>query len=82
MLLNDIYTMNKPEVDSILLANLYLTKCKLDDCEPKRIDIARKYLTNKINKVLVERSLEHQKSKSMFTFIFYLFIVQVPLLFQ
>lgn len=62
--------MNKPEVDSILLANLYLTKCKLDNYEPKRIDIARKYLTNKINKVLIERSLEPQKDKSLFTLFF------------
>ena len=60
--------MNKPGIDSILLANLYLIKCKFDECEPERIDVVRKYLTNKINKVLNERVLESQKVKTNFIF--------------
>jgi hypothetical protein len=70
MLLNDTLTMNKTEVDSILLANSYLIKCKLDNCEPQRIDIARKYLTSKINKALNKRTLENQKNKTL-SFIFF-----------
>ena len=52
--------MNKPEVESILLANLYLTKCKLDNSSENKIELARKFLTIKINKLLAERKLINQ----------------------
>lgn len=59
--------MNKPEVESILLANLYLIKCKLDmNTGENKIDLARKFLTTKINKALVERSCKkHQLTKAL-----------------
>ncbi len=48
--------MNKPDIESILLANWYLINCKKSngvDCDS--VNIARKYLTTRINKALVER---------------------------
>lgn len=46
----------KSEIDSILLANWYLVKCKLDDSKNSEIkSIARNFLTQKINKVLTQR---------------------------
>lgn len=45
---------DKPEVDTILVANCYLLKCKLSD--DNKSDLARKYLTSLIAKALKERT--------------------------
>lgn len=46
----------KSELDSILVANWYLIKCKFDEKKNSESEkIARLYLTNKINKVLTQR---------------------------
>lgn len=47
----------KSEIESILLANLYLVKCKFD-CKKngESANIARKFLTQKIKKVLLQRN--------------------------
>lgn len=45
---------NKQDIDSILLANLYCINCQRQNnfgCQ----EVARKYLTRKINKALIER---------------------------
>ncbi len=45
---------DKPEVDTILAANCYFLKCKLENnCE--KSELARKYLTLLINKTLTKR---------------------------
>jgi len=41
------------DIDSILLANLYFVSC---NCKGKRYELARKYLTSKINKTLTNRN--------------------------
>lgn len=45
------------EIESILVANLYLVKCKFD-CEKNEEskNIARKFLTQKIKKALLQRN--------------------------
>jgi hypothetical protein len=45
---------DKPEVDTILAANCYFLKCKLENnCE--KSELARKYLTLLIKKTLTKR---------------------------
>lgn len=46
----------KQDVESILLANWYLIKCKMERPECNKTEIARKYLAAKINKTLFERT--------------------------
>ena len=48
----------KTDIDSILLANWYLTMCKLNGGSHRcpKTDLARKYLVAKINKALFERT--------------------------
>lgn len=48
----------KTDIDSILLANWYLTMCKLQSKSHKcsKTELARKYLVAKINKALFERT--------------------------
>ena len=48
--------MNKADIDSILLANWYFTKCKIERPHCNKTELARKYLVNKINSVLNEKS--------------------------
>lgn len=47
--------MKKQEIDSILLANWYLTKCQIESPSSDRTELARKYLVTKIDKVLTDR---------------------------
>ena len=63
--------MNKPDIESILLANWYFINCKYNgvDCD-KSYDMSRKYLVMKINKVLTERSKKPRSTKTFFTNIF------------
>lgn len=53
--------MSKPEVDSILLANWYYTKCRLDKPTCEKTQLARKYLLTEINKALTERTFNKNR---------------------
>jgi hypothetical protein len=46
----------KKDVDSILLTNWYLIKCKIENPSCPKTELARKYLAAKINKALFERN--------------------------
>jgi hypothetical protein len=53
--MDSFQSKEKPEVDTILTANFYFLKCKLEkNCE--KTELARKYLTSLINKALNDRS--------------------------
>ena len=60
----------KADIDSILLANWYLTMCRLQSkthtCS--KTELARKYLVAKINKALFERTKSVQTNKALFDF--------------
>jgi hypothetical protein len=45
----------KQDVDSILLANYYFIKCKLENPLCNKTELARKYLSSKIKLALSER---------------------------
>lgn len=49
--------MNKKEIDSILLINLYFTSCKLENPYGKTTGLVARYLNTKINKVLIDRNI-------------------------
>ena len=59
----------KADIDSILLANWYLTMCKLNGGNHRcsKTDVARRYLVAKINKALFERTKksEVQSNKAL-----------------
>ena len=46
----------KKDVDSILLTNWYLIKCKIESPFCSKTELARKYLVAKVNKALFERA--------------------------
>jgi hypothetical protein len=46
----------KPDVDAILLANSYFTKCKMENPKCGKTELARLYLTAIIKKALYERN--------------------------
>lgn len=51
--------MKKEDLNNILLANNYLISCKLQtNCCEKKTNLARKYLSNKINKALNSKTEE------------------------
>lgn len=54
--------MEKQDIKNILLANRYLTCCKLHGECSEKTELARKYLSNKIKKALKGR-----KEKTSFT---------------
>ena len=60
----------KADIDSILLANWYLTMCKLQSKSHRcsKTELARKYLVAKINKALFERTQSVQTNKALFDF--------------
>jgi hypothetical protein len=60
--------MNKTDIDSILLANWYFTKCKIENPKCNKTELARKYLVNKVNSVLNQRT-ELSKSFSFLDLI-------------
>lgn len=56
----------KQDVDSILLANWYFTKCKIENNScAKKTELARKFLVAKIQKALFERE-NIQSNKAIF----------------
>lgn len=65
--------MNKEEIESILLANWYFTTCRL--CKPscEKTELARKYLTDKIRKALINKNQKKTKLiKALSIFISFL----------
>jgi hypothetical protein len=48
--------MKKEDIESILLANWYFTKCRIENPSSDRTELARKYLTKKVSKALLERA--------------------------
>jgi hypothetical protein len=48
--------MKKHDIDSILIANWYFTKCKLECPSSDRAELARKYLVKKVETALFERN--------------------------
>lgn len=60
----------KADIDSILLANWYLTMCRLQSkthtCS--KTELARKFLVAKINKALFERTKIARPNKALFNF--------------
>lgn len=60
----------RPEIESILLANWYLTKCKIDSPQCSKTELARQYLTATIKKALFERKSQEKKSIKQSFFLF------------
>jgi len=60
--------MNKTDIDSILLANWYFTKLKIENPSCSKTELARKYLVNKVSSVLSQRT-ELTKPVSIFNLI-------------
>jgi hypothetical protein len=59
--------MNKPDIYHILNANIYFTKCKLEEKGfSDKTDLARKYLVKSINKVLIERESKNSHIRTLF----------------
>ncbi len=54
--------MSKKEVDSILLANRYFTLCKCSEPKCHKTELARKYLSSKIRRVLYPKRFSSIKS--------------------
>ena len=48
--------MKKEDIDSILVANWYFTKCRIESPSSDKTELARKYLTQKVHKALFERA--------------------------
>jgi hypothetical protein len=44
--------MDKKEIESILIANWYLTKCKIENPLSLKTELAKKYLNEKIKNLL------------------------------
>jgi len=47
--------MRKQEIDSILIANYYFTKCRIESPTSDRTELARKYLFNIVGRAIVNR---------------------------
>jgi hypothetical protein len=58
--------MKKEDIDSILLANWYFTKCRIENPSSDKTELARKYLTQKVNKALSERTKINISSKAFY----------------
>lgn len=61
--------MKKEDIDSILLANWYFTKCRIENPSSDKTELARKYLTQKVNRVLFERTNVKFNSGRTFYFL-------------
>jgi hypothetical protein len=46
---------NKKEIDSIIIANWYLTKCKIENPLSLKTELAKKYLNEKIKNLLSDK---------------------------
>lgn len=58
----------KQDIESILLANWYLTLCKIENKSKDKSETARKYLVAKINKALFERNNNKLQSNKALEF--------------
>ena len=47
--------MIKHDIDSILLANWFFIKCKIENPSGTKTELARKYLISKVGNVLTQR---------------------------
>lgn len=63
--------MNKEDIESILLANWYFTKCKIENPSCNKTELARKYLVDKVGSTLKERSKSKSPKKYSFFNIIY-----------
>lgn len=61
--------MKKEDIDSILLANWYFTKCRIESPSSDKTELARKYLTQKVNRALFERTNNKSISGKAFYFL-------------
>lgn len=61
--------MSKQDVDSILLANWYFIKCKMESPSGGKTELARQYLVAKIRKALIDRSMVRSNAIKAFIFI-------------
>ena len=59
--------MRKEDIDSILLANMYLTLCKCNRSE--RLDIAKQFLNKRIKKAL-NRKISNSTPFNLYKIIF------------
>lgn len=71
--------MNKADIQSILIANTYFTKCKLEkNCCLDKTELARKYLVKSIvksiDKVLIERKSKISHFRTLFLNLIFFFI--------
>lgn len=67
--------MNKADIQSILIANIYFTKCKLEkNCCSDKTELARKYLVKSIDKVLIERKSKISNFRTLFLNLIFFFI--------
>lgn len=64
----NMYKM-KQDVHSILMANLYLTKCLTNKADDNKKDVARKFLYWRIQDALSERSRKKKVSSSDLIFV-------------
>lgn len=64
--------MNKEDIDSILLANWYFTKCKIENPSCGKTELARKYLVDKVSSLLKKRSklTKSTKKYSFFSMLY------------
>ena len=54
--------MNKEDIDSIVLANWYFTKCKIENPSCSKTELARKYLVDKVSSLLEKKSKSPKKN--------------------
>lgn len=65
--------MKNREINTILLANSYLIKCKTQSVSTEKMLLARRYLTTQIKKTLIKREPLTKKSHLFKVFSFFLF---------
>ena len=58
-------SIDKTEVDTILVANEYILKCKFDNKCSEKTSLARKYLTSLINRALKQKIENKIKTSSL-----------------
>lgn len=58
--------MRKQDIDSILLANWYFTKCKIESPASDKTELARKYLVTKVGKAITDRTTKSSSIKAFF----------------
>jgi hypothetical protein len=58
--------MRREDIDSILLANWYFTKCSIENPSSNKTELARKYLTQKVNKALFDRTIMSNSNKFLY----------------